>query len=127
MEGWPYFEALLSEAQVVPVLRTSGDVIFATVPRFRAALEKAVDAAERTEPSEPVVLVVDLRETEFMDSVGVATLIGSTKGLRERGGEVRLVPSSGPVTRMLEVTGLSDTFRIYPDVLSATEELQAGP
>jgi anti-anti-sigma factor len=125
MMDWPYFEALPSEAQGVPVLRISGDIILGTVPRFRAALEEAVDAVKRTEGSEHV-LVVDLRETEFMDSVGLATLIGSTRELRARGGEARLVVQSGPVMRILEVTGISEEFRIYPDVLSATEELQAG-
>ncbi len=119
-EGWPWFEALLSEVRGVPVLRTSGDIVLATAPRFRAALEEAVDVVERTEGSEHV-LVVDLRETEFMDSSGVATLIGSTEGLRKRGGAARLVSPSEPVRRMLEVTGLMRMFRVYPDVPSATD------
>jgi anti-anti-sigma factor len=120
--NWPYFEALLGEAQGVPVLRTSGDVILATVSQFRAVLEKAVKAAvEQTDESAKHVLVVDLRETEFMDSVGLGSLIGITEGLRKRGGEARLVSPSAPVRRMLEVTGLSDVFRVYPDVQSAIE------
>jgi anti-anti-sigma factor len=53
--------------------------------------------------------------------VGIGTLIGITEGLRERGGEVRLVSPSEPVRRMLEVTRLSDAFGLYPDVISATE------
>ena len=106
-------------------MSTSGDIILATVPRFQAALEKAVEEAERTEGSD-CVLVVDLRDTEFMDSTGLAALIGSAKGLQERGGEIRLVSPSGPVMRMLEATGTSDAFRIYPNVLLATEGLQNG-
>ncbi len=116
----PYFEALISEEQGVPVLRTAGDVILASAPRFQAALKKALEEVEQTEPARHV-LVLDLSETEFMDSVGLGTLIGITEGLRERGGEVRLVSPSEPVRRMLEVTGLLDAFGFYPDVLSAAE------
>jgi anti-anti-sigma regulatory factor len=38
-----------------------------------------MEAVKRTESSKHV-LVVDVSETEFMDSVGMAPLIGSTKG-----------------------------------------------
>ncbi len=100
-------------------MRVSGDIIFGVAPSFQAALEKGVDAVERA-AGPAGVLVVDLSDTEFMDSTGLGILLGSTEGLRKRGGEVRLVGLSRPVTRVLEVTGLMDMFRVYPDVLSAT-------
>ncbi len=121
MEGSPDFTASLGETRGVPVLRASGDIILGSASRFRAALEEAVEAVERTEPPGQV-LVVDLSDTEFVDSVGLSTLIGSTKELRGRGGEVRLVGLSRPAMRMLEVTGLVSMFRVYPDVASATED-----
>jgi anti-sigma B factor antagonist len=118
LTDWPYFETVLSFARGVAVLRISGDVILGTAARLRTALKEAVEAVERTEGSERV-LVVDLRETEFMDSVGLATLIVGVGNLRARGGEARLVVLRGPVMRLLEVTGLSDAFEVYPDVPSA--------
>ncbi|HZC19046.1 MAG TPA: STAS domain-containing protein [Rubrobacteraceae bacterium] len=124
--SWPDFEALLSEAQGVPVLRTSGDVILAVAPRFQAALKKAVEAVERTESAKRV-LVLDLSETEFMDSVGLGTLVASTDGFRKRGGEVRLVlPPGGMVRRIVEVTGVVELFRVYPEVASAIEDRLRG-
>jgi anti-anti-sigma factor len=118
VESFP-FTTRLTETWGVPVLRVSGDIVLATAPRFRVALEKAVEAVERAEgPTH--ALVVDLSETEFMDTVGLATLMERTKGLREREGEVRVViPQGRQVRRTLEVTGLVDMFRIYSDVLSA--------
>jgi anti-sigma B factor antagonist len=125
MRDWPNFEATLKEAQGVPVLRISGDVILATVGRFRTALQEAVEAVEQTEGSEHV-LVVDMRETEFMDSVGLSALLEGTRELRARGVEARLVLQRGSVRRILQVTGLLEEFRVYGDVLSATEGPRGG-
>ena len=125
MRDWPNFEATLNEAQGVPVLRISGDVILATVGRFRTALQEAVEAVERTEGSEHV-LVVDMRETEFMDSVGLSALLEGTRELRARGVEARLVLQRGSVRRILQVTGFLEEFRVYGDVLSATEGPRGG-
>ena len=128
MQAWPSLEALQAESRGVVVLSTSGDIILATAPRFRAALRQAVDAAERkrTEGSE-YVLLLNLGETKYMDSVGLSTLLEVTKGIREQGGEVRLVSPSRQVMRILEVTGLLDMFRVYRDVLSATEKPASSP
>jgi anti-anti-sigma factor len=125
MRAWLNFEATLNEAQGVPVLRISGDVILATVGRFRTALQEGVEAVERTEGSEHV-LVVDMRETEFMDSVGLSALLEGTRELRARGVGARLVLQRGSVRRILQVTGFLEEFRVYGDVLSATEGPRGG-
>lgn len=50
-------------------------------------------------------LVVDMRELEFIDSTGIALLVGIIGG---EGPEVRFVPSdSAAVTRVMELTGLA--------------------
>ncbi len=122
VEDSPSFSALLHEAHGVQVLRVSGEIDFHSVPRFQDALEKAVAAAQRDEaPSSAGVLVVDLSELGFMDSMGLGTLIGSTEEFRESGGEVRLVVLGGEVMRVLEVTGMGEALRVYPDVPSAVE------
>jgi anti-sigma B factor antagonist len=121
MEDSPSFSALLHEAHGVQVLRVSGEIDLHSVPRFQDALEKTVAAAEREEAPSARVLVVDLSELGFMDSMGLGTLIGSTEGFREGGGEVRLVVLGGEVMRVLEVTGMGEALRVYPDVPSAVE------
>ncbi len=119
MEDSPSFSALLHEAHGVQVLRVSGEIDLHSVPRFQDALEKAVAAAGRDEASFARVLVVDLSELGFMDSMGLGTLIGSSEEFREGGGEVRLVVLGGEVMRVLEVTGMGETLRVYPAVPSA--------
>ncbi len=121
MEDSPSFTALLHEAHGVPVLRVSGEIDLHSVARFQDALEKAIAAAEQCEPPSARVFVVDLSELGFIDSMGLGTLIGSTEGFRESGGEVRLVVLGGEVMRVLEITGMRETLRVYPDVPSAVE------
>ncbi len=79
-------------------------------------------AAERAEGPASRVLVVDLSEAEFMDSAGIGTLMRSTQGFRDSGGEIRLVVLGGEVLRLLEVTGLDEALQVYPDALSAVED-----
>jgi anti-sigma B factor antagonist len=122
VEGSPSFTALLRKVQRVTVLRVSGELDLHSAPRFQDALERAVSAAEQAEGPAPKVLVVDLSAAKFMDSAGIGTLMGSTQGFRDSGGEVRLVVLGGEVLRLLEVTGLGEALRVYPDALSAVED-----
>lgn len=125
MESSPSFTAVLREVRGVPVLRVSGELDLHSAPRFEDALEEAVAAAERAEG--PVrALVVDLSEAGFMDSMGFSTLMGSTQGFREGGGEVRLVVLGGEVLRLLEIAGLEEALPIYPDAPSAVEGRRGG-
>jgi anti-sigma B factor antagonist len=53
-------------------------------------------------------VVVDMRELEFIDSTGIALLV-STLGHNDGEARVRFIPSASPtVTRVLELTGLSE-------------------
>jgi anti-sigma B factor antagonist len=124
--GSPSFSALLSEVQGVTVLRVSGELDLHSAPLFQEALERAVTAAERAEGPASRVLVVDLSEAEFMDSAGISTLIRSTQRFQDSGGEIRLAVLGGEVLRLLEVTGLDEALRVYPDALSAIEDRRGG-
>jgi anti-sigma B factor antagonist len=124
--GSPSFSALLSEVQGVTVLRVSRELDLHSAPLFQEALERAVTAAERAEGPASKVLVVDLSEAEFMDSAGISTLIRSTQRFQDSGGEIRLAVLGGEVLRLLEVTGLDEALRVYPDALSAIEDRRGG-
>jgi stage II sporulation protein AA (anti-sigma F factor antagonist) len=81
-----------------------GDLDCATAPRLRAALE-GMDAAGRT-------VLIDLSATDFMDCAGVGVLAASHRRLRDLGGELVLEAPSGPVRRVLELTGLLDVITV---------------
>ncbi len=85
------FSARVREEQGIPVVVVRGDVDLATFPRLQAAIEEALARAEASR-----AIVLDLSEVGFFDSTGIGLLVGSTKKLRERGGEVHLVTREGP-------------------------------
>lgn len=63
-------------------------------------------------------LIVDLSGVEFMDSSGLAALIGAWKQVRDHG-VFRLCGPNSVVHRVLTITGMEDVFDIRPDVPSA--------
>jgi anti-anti-sigma factor len=76
------------------VVAVRGEVVMATAPRLRAALERA--AAEASE------VRVDLREVQFMDSTGLSALVAAHQALDR----LVIVCPPGPGRRALEVSGL---------------------
>jgi anti-anti-sigma factor len=57
-------------------------------------------------------VVLDLSQTGFLDSSGLRAILTAQRRLGESGGEMRLRAPSEPVTRLLEITGLTDHFAL---------------
>jgi anti-anti-sigma factor len=103
-------ESLDDETQLVAV---SGDVDLKTARQFRDAIQ---DAAEDGKPR----LIVDLSDVPFMDSSGLAALIGAHKTLRSRVKVVVVCPPN--LQRIFEVTRLNT---VVPVVGTLAEALVA--
>ena len=55
--------------------------------------------------------IIDLSDTPFMDSAGMAVLVSALKRARQNGGDVRLVwPNSESVRRILRLTHFDRVF-----------------
>jgi len=79
------------------VVSLSGELDLSNAETARTALQ---EARETDAP-----LIVDMRELEFIDSTGIALIVGIIGG---EGPEVRFVPSdSAAVTRVMDLTGLA--------------------
>lgn len=81
----------------VHVVSLYGQLDIANAQRVREAL---VETAGST-------LVVDLSGLQFMDSSGIAALLGARNEITGAGDEFELRGAQGIVRRVLEVTGLS--------------------
>lgn len=57
-------------------------------------------------------VVIDLRETSFLDSSGLRVLVGARQLFTGDGGTVRLAHPNEAVVRLLAITGLSEYFSI---------------
>jgi anti-anti-sigma factor len=97
-------ESIDDETQLVAI---HGDVDLRTARSFRAALD---EAAQEGKPR----LIVDMSEVPFMDSSGLAALIGAQKALRERTRLIVVCPAK--LRRIFEVTRV-DAFVCMVDSL----------
>lgn len=91
-----------------------GEVDLATVPELETAIEAvfALDSAP---------LVIDLRESSFMDSTGLKALVMANRRFDESGRSFAVAVSAGPVSRLIDLSGVESSVRIVGD----TDELEA--
>lgn len=68
-------------------------------------------------------LVVDLSETEFIDSSGLGALVASLKAARQAGGDLRLAATTPQIDTVLQLTNLHRVLQPSPTVDSARELL----
>ena len=97
------------------VFKLRGSLDLATAPTVRAALAEATEKGGHH-------LIVDLTQLEFLDSTGLGVLIGAHRRAAERGGSFRLVISEGPISRLLNITGLIAVFAVYHSLEDARNE-----
>jgi anti-sigma B factor antagonist len=97
------------------VFKLRGSLDLATAPTIRAAL------AEATE-KESHELIVDLTQLEFLDSTGLGVLIGAHRRAVEHGGAFRLIIADGPISRLLNITGLVAVFAVYHSLEDAQSD-----
>ncbi|MFA6506733.1 MAG: STAS domain-containing protein [Treponemataceae bacterium] len=65
------------------------------------------------------VLVIDLKETPFIDSSGLSALVSGLKLTREQGGSLRLSGLNEQTSTVFKLTLLDRVFQIFPDVEQA--------
>ncbi len=87
----------------VPIITVSGELDSSNAASLEATI--APFAAEHTDR-----LVFDLSELRFMDSAGIAVLVGLTA----KGNAVQLREPSQAVRRVIELTGLSGVLPTEP-------------
>ena len=83
--------------QGTPRLVVSGELDLASAEELEAHLKQL-------EASEPDVLVLDLRELEFMDSTGLRTVIAADARAKDRGGRLIVVRAPEEVDRVFRLT-----------------------
>ncbi|MGK5112816.1 STAS domain-containing protein [Geodermatophilus sp. CPCC 205506] len=86
----------------------AGEVDTFTAPILRSAVDAELERR-------PALLVLDLRGVRFLGSAGLALLVETQKSAGARGIVLRLIATTRPVTRPLEVTGLLPLFTITGD------------
>jgi anti-sigma B factor antagonist len=90
------------------LLAISGELDIATAPELEQALDQI-------QPEQTKLVVVDLRELQFMDSTGLSTLVRAHQRLSEHDCELTLVKGPPQVQRLLDLTGVAERLRLGSD------------
>jgi anti-sigma B factor antagonist len=98
----------LSVARPEPhVLAVQGDLDVEGGPVLRDALIAALEEHPGCR------LIVDLEGVDFLDSAGIAVLVGGRERARGAEGDLVLVATGRSVVRVLDLTGLTRLFEIH--------------
>jgi anti-sigma B factor antagonist len=88
-----------------------GELDLLTAPKLAAQIGELLR-------SEPADVVLDLAETEFIDSAGLAVLLNVQRRLERRRRQLRVICDAGPVRRVIEMARLEETLGIVPAPVS---------
>jgi anti-anti-sigma factor len=96
------------------VIAVRGELDLASAPALEEALNRAGDAGG--------LVILDLRELEFMDSTGLGLLVRTNQRAAESGVRFALVKGRQQVQRLLSLTGVGERLT----VVDSPEELLGG-
>jgi anti-sigma B factor antagonist len=105
------------------IVTVKGEVDLSSARRLRELIWRAKEQAD----VDPTRVVVDLSEVEFMDTAGLEVLLEEWNSSRQLDGRMCLVAPEGPITRLLEVTGLGKLFDLYPELEVAVKSYVLAP
>lgn len=94
------------------VFSPEGAIDLHVSPELRASLRAIID-------EKPKRLVVDLSRVPYVDSSGIAVLIGAMQSLEQEGGVFLLAGAQEAVRMIFESARLDQYFRLFPDVDAA--------
>ncbi len=95
------------ETDDTAIVAPQGEVDLATAAQLDEAIRRGADR-------KPLV-VLDLRQVEFMDSVGVKVLLAAELRSRDDGYALTLVRGGRAVQRILELAGVDRELTFLPD------------
>jgi len=94
------------------VVQLDGDIDIESARDLHAHFTRQIaDATSR--------VVVDLSGVDFMDSTGLAALVGGWHMTRDEG-DFRVAGANPVVQRVLSITGMEDVFQVFDTVGDAT-------
>jgi anti-sigma B factor antagonist len=98
-----------SERDGAIVLTLTGDIDARAAPIVRDSLVEAIETTGG-------LIVLDLVNVLYLDSMGLGMLVGALKRANEHDAHLRFVITSSQVLKVLNITGLIRIFDIYPSV-----------
>lgn len=98
----------------VDIVKLPERLMMANAADARAALKETINRGSGK-------LILDLADTVFMDSSGLAVLVSSLQAARKKDGDVYIVAMCSTVRALFELTRLHTVFQIFDDEASALQ------
>ncbi|MDD3920865.1 MAG: STAS domain-containing protein [Eubacteriales bacterium] len=83
----------------------TGDMDVVEAPRVIANLERALN-------EHPGGIIVECKELNYVDSMGLGAFVRLRKNIEQKGGSLKLNNLQPRIARLFEITGLSESFGI---------------
>ena len=101
----------------VSVMAVAGSIDALTAPRLSEAFDEQVGMGR-------VNLVADFSAVDYTSSAGLRALLGTMKGARSGGGDLRLAGVRDEVHRVLEMSGFTTILKYYDTVDEAVASFE---
>lgn len=92
------------------VIRGKGRLDMVTAPKFRDLMTHIVRQDGRSQ------VVVDLAETDFMDSSGLGALVSGLKTARAAGGDLKIACAQAQILTVLRLTNMDQILHPHATV-----------
>jgi anti-sigma B factor antagonist len=102
----------LDQQETYTVIAAKGRLNVIAAPELRAAVNGALEAGHRQ-------LVLDLAQTDFMDSSGLGALVSCLKTAREADGDLKIANAGEQILMVLNLTNLDRILPSYSNVQEA--------
>ena len=93
----------------IMILSADGGLNAANADQFVSDIEGLIDGGLRR-------LIIDCTRLEYISSAGIGVLLGLSRRMKQRGGEVKLSSVKGLIVQALHIARLDAMFQIYRDV-----------
>jgi len=110
-----HFRVEVRNEGTATIIAVSGELDLASSP----ALQEELD---RVAGSDSELLIIDLRELDFMDSTGLSVLVRAHQRAEEQDRQLAMVKGPQQVQRLLSLTGVGERLTL----VDAPEELLGG-
>ncbi len=97
------------------ICRVEGDIDISCSPELKKVFDKLI--SQKTPK-----IVIEMTKVTYVDSSGLATLVGILKNMRSYGGKMRLAGMSPKIKSLFEITKLDKLF----EIMASEEEAMMG-
>ena len=104
----------------VRVLRFSGDLDIKTLPKAKKHFDGLLDGKPaKGKVAGPLKIVIDLEETEYIDSSGLGFFIGSLKKVKEQKGDLKLAHLNAYMMGIFKLINMHHIIEIHENLEKA--------